>query len=389
MEPQYLPDDEINLLDYWRVLVKRKKLLFAIVFLAAIASIVTSLMLPKMYASTTSLLPPQNAASGAGLISSKLPGGLSGLAGNALGMTSPIDLWVGILKSRTIQDEIVSAFQLKAVYRTESEEAARRQLDDAVQIKKSKEEILSITVEDRDPQRAADIANALSEALDRFNRGITTTSGGRMRAFVENRLADAKIALAQSEEALKAFQEKNRAIKLDDQSAAIIGAIGEVKGTLIAKEVELQTLLSFATPENPQVKTLKTEVKELRKMLQSLAAGGDHEGEESRNIFIPTDRLPDLSLQYVRLLRDAKIHETLFELLTEQFEMARIQEAKDSPTVQILDMAVPSETRVRPKRAQIVILSTFTAGFFGIFLVFFLEYLNKAKAMEMASASKA
>ncbi len=384
MDPEYIAEDEINLLDYWRVLVKRKKLFLLIVFLAVIASIVISLMLPKIYSATTSLLPPQNSQSNMSLISSKLPGGWGGLAGSALGMSSPIDLWVGILKSRTIVDKIISTFQLKSVYETDSEEEARKRLQEALHVKKSKEEILTITVEDRDPQRAADMANAFSEALDNFNRGITTTSGGRMRAFVEKRLADAKIALAQSEEALKSFQEKNRAIKLDDQSSAIIGAIGEVKGTLIAKEVELQTLLSFATPENPQVKILKTEVKELRKMLQSLAAGGDQEGEESRNIFIPTDRLPDLSLQYVRLLRNAKIHETLFELLTEQYEMARIQEAKDSPTVQILDIAVASETRVRPKRTQIVILSTFTAGFFGIFLVFFLEYLEKAKAMEKA-----
>ncbi len=382
MIQQNIPDDEINLLDYWRVLVKRKRSLFFILGAAIIASIAISLTLPKIYSASTSLLPPQSGSSAAGLISSRLPGGLGGLAGSALGMKSPTDLWIGILKSRTIGDEIVSTLQLKDVYQVPTHEDARRRLESALKIKKSKEGILSITAEDRDPQRAADIANAFVKALDKINRGITTTSGGRMRTFVEKRLGDAKIALAKSEEAVKSFQEKNSAVKLDEQSRAIIGAIGEVKGTLIAKEVELKTLLSFATLENPQVKILNTEVKALETALQNLEEGSGKDASESRSIFIPTDRIPDLSLRYVRLLRNAKIHETLFQLLTEQYEMARIQEAKDSPTVQVLDTAVASNKRVKPKRTQIVILSTFTAGFFGVFLVFFLEYLEKAKGKE-------
>lgn len=379
--PQPIADDEINLLDYWRVLVKRKKLLTRIVGTAILGSIFISLILPKIYAASTSLLPPQDTSAGASLISSKLPGGLGGLVGGALGMKSPIDLWVGILNSRTVHAEIVSAFNLKAVYNTQNNEEAIKTLRTAVNIKKSKEQILSITVEDRDPERAAEMANAFVAALDRINQGITTTSGGRMRAFIEERLEEARGALKKSEEAVKVFQEENGAVKLDAQSTAIIGAIGEVKGHLLAKEVALQTLLSYATPQNPEVRLLSAEVEELRRALQKLEEGENNKkGELARkSIFIPTTKLPNLSLQYVRLLRDAKIHETLFELLVEQFEIARIQEAKDSPTVQVLDAAIPPQRRIKPKRSLIVILSTFSAGFFGIFIVFFLEYIEKAK----------
>ncbi len=384
MSPQLQPinDDEINLLDYWRVLVKRKTLLVSIVGAAILGSVFISLMLPKIYAASASLLPPQDSAGGASLISSRLPGGLGGLVGGALGLKSPIDLWVGILKSRTVHAEIVSEFNLKEVYEVPNDETAIKTLRSAVNIKKSKEQILSITVEDRNPERAAELANAFVRSLDRINQGITTTSGGRMRAFVEGRLDEAKLALLKSEDALKVFQVEKGAVQLDAQSAAIIGAIGEVKGHLLAKEVALQTLLSYATSQNSEVKLLQAEVKELKRALQKLEEGENNEKLERKSIFIPTAQLPDLVLQYVRLLRKVKIHETLFELLVEQFEIARIQEAKDSPTVQVLDAAIPPEKRIKPKRALIVILSTFTAGFFGIFVVFFLEYIEKAKKEE-------
>lgn len=373
-------DDEINLLDYWRVLMKRKRLLILIVGMAVVSSIIVSLYLPKIYASTTTLLPPQDSTNGSALVASRLPGGLSGMAGGFLGMKSPSDLWVGILKSQTVRDAIVKQFSLKEVYKVDSELEAGRVLGDALKIKKSKEEIISISVEDRDPGRTAEMANAFVQELDKFNKKIVMTSGGRMRSFVEKRLNEVKKALTRAEEAVKSFQEEKGAVKLDAQSSAIIGAIGEVKGQLMAKEVELQTLLSFATSQNPQVELLRTEVKELKRGLRELEEG-KREGERtSGSIFIPTTQFPDLTLQYARLFREEKIQQKLFGLLSEQYEMARIQEAKDTPTVQILDVAKIPELRVRPKRTLIVLLSTFTAIFFGIFLVFFLEYIEKASA---------
>jgi len=373
----YIDEDEINLLDYWRVLMKRKRLLALIIGTAAITSVIISLLLPKIYASTTSLLPPEESGGGLGLLTS-LPSGLGGLAGGLLGKGSPSDLWVGILESQTIRDEIISRFNLRDLYEAETIEDARGKLNDVVKVEKSKEGIISITVEDKNPEQATQMARAFVEELDKVNKSIVMTSGRRMRTFVEGRLDDAKVLLFRAEEELKNFQEKNRAVKLDAQSQAIIEAIGNVKGQLMAREVELQTLLSFATPQNPQVEILKTQVKELKLGLEDLEIGKGDGLTLSKSIFIPTSKIPALGLKYVRLLRETKIQETLFELLTQQYEMARIQEAKDSPTVQILDVAKVPEKKTKPKRALIVLLSTFTAGFFGIFLVFFLEYIEKA-----------
>ena len=379
-----MEEDEINLLDYWRVLVKRKLIIGLIVAIAIIASVIYALMLPPIYASTASILPPQQEGGGgaAGIIS-QLSGGLGGLAGSFLGGQTPAGQWMAILKSQTIKDTIIQRFDLMKSFEAKTMDEAKKTLDGMVKISKSKEEVLSITVEDEDPKRAAVLANAFVEELDRVNKGMVTTSGRRMRVFIEKRLNEAKIELTKAEELMKAFQEGNRAVKLDDQSRAIIEAIGIVKGQLMAKEVELQTMLSYATPANPQAEILKTQVEELTEKLRELGEGKKSPGNpSSQDIFIPTAKIPDLALQYVRLLREAKVQQTLYELLTQQYEMARIQEAKDTPTVQVLDEAKVPELKSKPSRRQIVMLSTITAGFFAIFLAFFLEYVEKVRAQE-------
>lgn len=373
--------DEINLLDYWWVLVKRKRLIGLIVGSAVVVSVIVSGLLPKIYASTTSILPPQQESSlGAGVAASQLGGGLGGFAGGFLGLKSPADLWVGILKSQTVRDSIIQRFDLMKVFKTQTIEDARNALSEVVRITKSKEDIISITIEDVDPQRAALIANAFVEELDKVNKSVVMSAGGRMRSFVEKRLNEGKVELARIEETVKNFQEKNGAVKLDDQSKAIIETIGRVKGQLMAKEVELQTFLSYATPNNPQAEILRSQVEELRGSLRELEEGEKGERSSSKGFFIPTAKMPDLALQYARILREAKVQETLYGLLTQQYEMARIQEVKDSPTVQILDIAKVPEKKSKPKRASIIILSTFTASFFSVFAAFILEYMEKVKA---------
>ncbi len=377
-------EDEINLLDYWRVLVKRKLLIGIIVGVAFVGSIIYSLTLPPIYASTASIFPPQQESPMAAGLASQLPGGLGALAGGFLGVSAPVDQWLAILKSEAIKDAIIQRFDLTRPFKAKTMEDARRTLSGMLKVSKSKEGIISITVEDKDPQRSAVLANAFVEELDRINKGMVTTSGRRTRVFVEERLKGAKEELTKTEEAIRGFQEKNKAVKLDDQSTAIISAIGTVKGQLMAKEVELQTLLSYATPSNPQAEILNTQVKELREKLRELEQGKTNPGHTtSQDIFIPTAKIPNLSIQYVRLLRDAKVQQTLYELLTQQYEMARIQEAKDTPTVQVLDSAKVPTNQSKPKKKQIVVLATLAAGFLSIFVAFFKEYLERVRMQEI------
>ncbi|MDI6808534.1 MAG: GNVR domain-containing protein [Candidatus Eisenbacteria bacterium] len=371
--------DEINPVEYFRILMKRRQLIGMIVGIAFLVSLVYSLWLVKTYDATASILPPQQEVTGA----FQLPGAISSLGGSFLGIKTPADLWVGILRSQVIKDAIIDRFNLMKAFGVETKDDARGALNGMVRVTKSKEDIISITVVDTDPKRAAALANAFVEELDRINKSILTTSGRRMRVFVEARVKQASEELATAEDAVKAFQEKNRAVKLDDQSKAIIEAFANVKGQLMVREVELQTLLSYATPTNPQVELLKTQVEELKEKLRELEEGkGKILNPSSKDIFIPTSRLPDLSLQYARLLRDAKVQETVNGLLTQQYEMARIQEAKDSPTVQVLDTAQVPERKAGPNRKRIILVSTFAAGVFGVFLAFFLDYLEKVKMQQ-------
>lgn len=373
--------DEINLLEYWGVLVKRKKLIGCIVGGCFAASVILAFILPKKYVSTTSIMPPQQDSSLASSMMGSLPGGLGSLAGGFLGMKSPADLWVGILNSQSVRDVIIARFNLKERFEKESIEDTRKKLDKMVEIAKSDSEIISISIEDTDPLTASQMANAFVEELDKVNQTVVVTGGKRSRIFLEKRLVIAKADLAEAEDRLRAFQEKNKAIKLDDQAKVIIESIGVVKGQLIAKEVEYETLLSYASRTNPQAELLKTQVDELKGKLVELEdgskAGAGNPVHE--DIFIPTSRLPDISLQFARLFRDVKVQQTLFELLTQQYELSRLQEAKDSPVVQVLDAAKVPEEESKPKKPLIVLAATFTSVFLGVMLAFFKEYVEKIK----------
>lgn len=385
---EVVKDDEINLLDYWLVLVKRKLLIGIITVMAFAGSVIYSLTLSNIYVSSASILPPQQEGSiGSGIIS-QLPGGLGSLAGGFLGINAPSDVWIAILKSETIRDAIINRHNLMRTFKAQNMEDARITLGSKVNIELSKEGMISISVKDENPELAATLANAFVEELDKVNKGMVTTAGRRMRVFVEGRLKDVKVDLTKAEETIKAFQERNRAVQLDAQSTAIMAAIGSVKGQVMAKEVELQTLLSYATPNNPQAELLKTQVEELKAKLHEMEEGKKIPDNPSlKDIFIPTSKIPNLSLQYARLLRDAKVHQTLYEMLTQQYEMARIQEARDTPTIQVLDEAKVPQGGVVPKKRRIVMFSTVTAAFFAVFVAFFMEYIEKLRVRKVVQQS--
>ncbi|MFQ5354738.1 MAG: hypothetical protein ACE5DR_07300, partial [Thermodesulfobacteriota bacterium] len=293
---------EVNLLDYWGVLVGRRKLAGLIVGSTFLISVIVSLLMPKIYASTASLLPPRQEDSLGRGLASLAAGALGGSAIGLSGRQSPSDLWVGIVKSRNAGDAIVNRLNLKEHYGADTLGSARRTLSRNTRVVKSKEGIIFITIEDKNPEFAARLATAFVEELDRINKSLVMTAGKRMRVFVEERLIEARQNLGDAEDALRVFQEKNKAVKLGDQSRVIIGAIGRLKGQLMAKEVELKTLLSYATANNPKVEIIRTEMEGLKERLQELEDGGKGGANTSRkDIFIPTVKMPGLSLRYARL----------------------------------------------------------------------------------------
>ncbi|MBI5855056.1 MAG: hypothetical protein HZB35_07485 [Nitrospirae bacterium] len=370
---------DVTLLDYWRVVWKRRWLIGGLFVGLVLLVMVMSLLAPKIYEASTSILPPVAEPSGGGMGAAAALLGSQGMSISLPGMpATPVDLFVAMLKSKTLAEELVQRFNLMQVYKSKAEEDAVRTLESSTRITTSKEKVIRVTVEAQDPQLAADLANGYAEGLDKLNRTLAVTKAGQNRLFVGKRLAETKIDLAAAEDALAAFQSKNKTVALDQQAAAALRAAAEIQGRIAADEVRLQVMQNFLTPENPDVIKLTLEIQQLKQQLRMLESGNGGKG------MAPGDRLhpafssvPTLGIEFARLTRDLKVQETLYAMLASQYEQAQLAEARDTPTVQVLDRAKPPLRKIRPSVRLNMMVAGATALFIGILVAFFLEYLDQ------------
>jgi len=357
--------DEISLLDLLIVIAQRKRLIVSVTAMAAVGSLIVSLLLPVRYTSTARMLPPQQNQSAASAIFGQLGslGALSGIAGvgKDLGLRNPSDLYVALLKSRTVEDALIDRFDLTAVYDETRRSDARKELENRSVITASKDGIISISVEDRDRKRAAEMANAYVEELRRLTQRIAITEASQRRLFFEQHLADAKSELASAEQALKETQQKSGLISLDAQSKAIIESVAAVQASIAAKEVEVQAMRSFATDRHPRMILALEELEGLRRQLRKLEV---QKNAGNGDILVPTSKAPELGIEYLRRLRELKYREIMFEALAKQYEIARLDEAKNNAIVQVVDEAVEPDKKSSPPRTLIVLV-TVVVGFLG------------------------
>jgi tyrosine-protein kinase Etk/Wzc len=368
-------DDEISLLDLAIVLAKHKKLIFGLPFVVAVIAAIVSLLMTPIYTATTKILPPQQSQSTAAAMLGQL-GALAGVAGGALGIKSPNDLYIGMLRSRTVADNLIARFDLRKLYETKTADDTWKALDGNTRVTSAKDGLITVEFEDKDPKRAAVIANGYVEELYKLTQTLAVTEASQRRLFFEKQLTLAKDNLAQAEVGLKQTQESTGLIKLDEQGKAIITAVATLRAQIAAKEVQLGAMHAFATDKNPDYIVTQQEIVGLRAQLQRL--------EKSNNvgqgdIFVPTGKVPEAGLEYLRKLRDVKYYETIFELLAKQYEIAKADEARDASIIQVLDKASEPERRSRPKRTQIVIISALAAGFLAVLLAFVAEALEKTR----------
>jgi capsule polysaccharide export protein KpsE/RkpR len=341
--------------------------------------------MPKIYRSTATILPSSEKQGFSPLLAVGGALGLEQIAGSPLPSLTPNrDLLVSVLKSRTIAQDIVERFNLKERYRARYLSDAIKRVQGATDISISKEGAISVSVEDTDPRLAADIANFYFEDLDRLLVRLVTGAAGRQRAFVADQLAKTERALREAEDALRRFQERNRTVVLDQQARGVIEEMARLKGEIMASEVQLEVMRNFATEMNPEVVNLKKRVSEMKRQLAQIQYGKGWElpsesrnpGEPRKEIHLPVAKVPEVGLELARLTRDVKVQETVYNLLTQQLEQAKIAEARDTPTVQILDRAVPAERKWKPRIRSNMTLAGAVSLFMGIFLAFFLEYLS-------------
>src|SRR3954469_21816761 len=272
--PARVAEDEIDLLDLLIVLAKRKRLILTVTAASAAVALIVSLLLPNRYTATTKILPPQQSQSASTMLLSQLAGGgmgpLAALAGPGLGLKNPNDIYLGILKSRTIEDALIAKFDLLRVYHEKRASDARKELEKASDILTQKEGLISISVEDKDPKRAAALANAYVEELRNVTQHLAISEAGQRRLFFEQQVQQAKDDLSRAEVALKETQQKTGMIQLDSQAKAIIEAVGNLRAQVAAKEVQLQAMRSFATEQNPDTVLAQQQLAGLRTQLSKL-----------------------------------------------------------------------------------------------------------------------
>lgn len=368
-------DDEIGLLDLLIILAKHKRMIASVTFGAALLALIVSLLLPNIYTGSAKVLPPQQSQSTAAMMLGQL-GGLAGLAGTSLGIKNPNDLYVGMLTSRTVADSIIAEFELQKLYGKETLVETRKQLLEKSRIMAGKDGLITVEFEDEDPKRAAAIANAYVAQLDKLTQTLAVTEAAQRRLFFERQIQQAKKELSDAEMALRRTQEKTGLIKLDEQGRAIIEAVATLRAQISAKEVELRAMRTFTTDQNPdyirtqqQLAGLRTELVKLERA--KVSGDGD--------IMLPTGKVPEAGLEYLRKYREVKYQETIFELLAKQFEAAKIDEAKDAAILQIVDQAIAPDRKSKPQRALIVMLTTLAAGIASFLWACLREARERAK----------
>jgi tyrosine-protein kinase Etk/Wzc len=363
-----------NVLVIWR----HRLLIGGLSLSAILVAGAVSVLSPKIYESTATILSPKESSAG---------GVFGAFAASALLQQAPVfsvpsltpnrDMIVSILKSRTIAQIVVERFRLRERYRARYAEDAIRHLFGATTVSVSKEGTVSVKVEDLDPRMAAEVANFYVEQLDRMVSRYATGEAGRQHGFLTEQVARAKADLEISEAALRRFQERNRAISLQDQTKGAIEAAARLKGEVMAAEVQLQVMRNFATEANPEVASLRRRIDEMNRQLAQLQNGSGTSGS-ARDFAVPFPRVPEVGIELVRLTRDVKVAETLVTLLTQQLEQAKIAEARDLPIVQVLDRAVPAERPSRPRLLVNILLAGLGSLVVGALLALCVEGYRRA-----------
>lgn len=343
-------DEEISLLDLLIVIAARRWLILKVILVVVLVAVLVSLLLPFRYTAQTSILPPQESSIGMGMMSQL--GGLgsvASLATGGLGLKSPNDLQVAMLKSRTVEDALIDRFHLMERYHVKRMSEAQKVLESNVDIDSgSKDGLIRISFTDRDPKFAEELANGYVEEFKKFSATLAVTEASRRRLFFEQQLGQAKDNLANAEEELKKTEQKKGLIQIDSQARSIIESVAQLRAQIAAKQVQIVGMRTFATGENPDMQIAEQE-------LAGLQAQEERLGATSDALTIPKGNMQESELEYVRKMRDVKYYETIFDLLARQYEAAKVDEARQGALVQVVDRAVVPDHRSSPKRTLIVL----------------------------------
>jgi tyrosine-protein kinase Etk/Wzc len=381
-------DNELNAREVFGVLVKWWRVIVFNCVAVGIIAVGVSMVLPFSYTATTTIMPPTEQGMSLGLSALLGAGGATaGIGGVARmaglpGFGTTSDVFAGLLQTRSVMEKVVRRCNLLDHYGLDLLEEAIIALAGDTKIDVSFEGMVTLSFTASSPRLAADVANTYVAELDALNKRTTMTSGKAAKLFVEGRLREVKKDLLAAEESLKVFQERNKTIQLETEVTEAIKALAVLQAEVISRDVQLGILEQFATQDNPQVMSVAAEKKELAKRISELEYGlsSDEKGEPrgfGAGFGVPFARLPDVGMELARRIREVEIQNAVYTLMTQQYEEAKIMEARDTPTVQIVDVAAVPERRSFPVRKKIVAIGLMLGLLAGLSLAFALEYVDR------------
>jgi tyrosine-protein kinase Etk/Wzc len=346
--------DEISVLDLLVILTARRRLVLKATAAFAIAALALALLLPTRFTAKATILPPQQESSLASALTSSLAGlgGLATLAGGALGMKSPNEMYVAMLRSQAVEDAMINRYDLMKEYNCRYLSQARKVFEKRFDVEgNGKDGLIHISVDDADPRRAAEMANGYVDQFRTLTQGLAITEAAQRRAFFEQQVNDTKEKLADAEETLKETEQKTGMLQLDSQARALIESAAMLRGQIEAKEVQIQMMRTYAGDQNASLVEAEQGLEGMRAQLQKL---GGSEDDDTAGLIQPKGMVPQAGLEYIRAYRDVKYYETIFEFLARQLELAKLDEAKEGAMIQTVDPAIVPDHKSFPPRALIV-----------------------------------
>jgi tyrosine-protein kinase Etk/Wzc len=372
---------EVSVLDILVVLLERKRFIVSFVVGAAVLAAIVSLLLPVQYEAKVALLPPaQNSSIGSALLgqlgSMGALGSLASLAGGSLGIKNPADMYVSLLTSRTVEDAMIQRFGLMQEYHKKKMSEARKALEHrTTAVAGTKDGLIRLTVEDHDPKRAAELANGYVEEFRRLSASLAITEAARRRLFFEQQVEQAKRSLTAAEDAMTKTQQATGVLQIDSQARALIESAAVLRAQVVAKEVQIEGMRSFATDDNPNLVLARQQLAALQAQLDRVAGSQSDTGSD---INLSKGRVTGSEMEYLRSYRDLKYQETVFELLAKEYEVAKLDEAREGSIIQVVDAAVPPDTKSFPRRTLTVLVAAIIAFFLAVFWVWLRRSLDNA-----------
>jgi len=374
--------EHLTLVDYFVVFARQRWLIILNFVVVTILAFVISSLLPKWYRATATILEPKKDT---GLM------GLSGLAANLpfagldlLKGSGEVRTYKAILESRSVMEAIAKKFDLQSWYRAKNMENTIKTLRDKVNVEITEDGPLTVSVLDRKPDQAAAMANAFVFFLDSLNTKLNVQKARNDRLFIEKRFNQNKSELAKAELELKQFQEKYGAVSLPEQTEAAIQGAAELQATIFATEVELGVKNQYLTPDHDDIVRTKNKLTELNKKLDEMKFGSikAKDGKDrNQELFIPFAEIPEIGLEYARLFREVEVQNKLFAFLIQQYEQSKIMEAKNIPSVQVLDQAVPPVRKAKPKRLSIMLGAGLVSLLLSLVFILLVENIQRLKGL--------